>query len=139
MPRSSALHALHSLLVAGLALAACGGDDVAQHEDAAIHVDLGADDGVDRAERCVVVCQYFGPGEYRTECRAADGLALCEVDAYPVCDVGALPGGFDGGVFPAPVCLRPDTSEVRVPACAVDGDGLPLLTEPPVVRCVAVE
>lgn len=139
MPRSSVLFAFHPFVVAGLALAACGGDDVAQRDDASIQVDLGADGGDDRAGRCVVVCQYFGPGEYRTECRAQSGVARCEVDAYPVCDTSALPGGFDGGVFPAPVCLRPDTSEVRVPACAVDGDGLPLLTEPPVVRCVAVE
>jgi hypothetical protein len=61
------------------------------------------------------------------------------VAAYPICDTTALPVGFDGGVYPAPVCLPLATGAGRVPACAVDNHGVPLLTESPVVRCVAVE
>lgn len=121
-------------------LAGCAADDVVgSRSDAAIHVDLGADGGGGPASRCVVVCQYYGPGEYRTECRAIGGSLPCEVAAYPICDTGALPVGFDAGVYPAPMCLRSGTGEARVTACAIDADGLPLLTEPPVVRCVAVE
>lgn len=126
-------------LSVALVFAACAADDDAPAEDAAIRVDLGTDAGVDPATACIVVCHYFGPGEYRTECRALGGVASCEVAAYPICDTAALPVDFDGGVFPAPVCVRTGASEERVAACGVDELGLPLLTEPPVVRCVAVE
>ncbi len=122
------------------ALAACGADDVPPGEDdAAIRLDFGADAGTDPAAGCVVVCQYAGPGEYRAECRTSGGIQRCAVEAYPICDATQLPPEFDGGVYPAPVCARLDATEVRITACAADARGAPLLTEAPVVRCIAAE
>ena len=121
-------------------MAACGADDVVpREEDAAIRLDFGVDAGADPAAACIVVCHYTGPGEYRAECRARGGLQPCAVEAYPLCDTTQVPADFDGGVYPAPVCARFDATDARMTACAADARGAPLLTEAPIVRCVAVE